>query len=176
MLAKEIMPITIFEDRITNIDFDKLLDQMREEALDPGNVGNSKWEGGVIGSFSRNSKILEHSGVFNEIIKRIDSIRSTHFEYTRYSKMNYDYEVWWNYYTEGKFQEFHTHNVNVLSGIIYLTDSDAGTAFCERGDRHIVYPKKGKIVIFPSWLGHYVQPSKAGEERATIAFNFNFHR
>jgi hypothetical protein len=53
MLAKEIMPITIFEDRITNIDFDKLLDQMREEALDPGNVGNSKWEGGVIGSFSR---------------------------------------------------------------------------------------------------------------------------
>lgn len=168
------MPITIFEDNITNIDFDEVVDKIREETKDPGNTGNSKWEGGVLGSFSRNSKLLEESMIHEEIIKRINMITSTHFDYTRYNNMNYDYEIWWNYYKEGKFQEFHTHNVNVLSGIVYLTDSTAGTCFCERGDRYTIYPKKGKIVIFPSWLGHYVQPAK--EERCTVAFNFNFHR
>lgn len=174
MLQQDIMPISIFTDNITNIDFDSLLDDIRKQTNDPGNKGASKWEGGVIGSFSRNSKILEQYKIFDEIIKRIDNIRSTHFEYTRYNNLNFDYEVWWNYYKEGKFQEFHSHNVNVLSGIIYLTDSDAATCFCERGDRFEVFPKKGKMVIFPSWLGHYVQPAK--EERCTIAFNFNFHR
>jgi hypothetical protein len=176
MLQKDIMPISIFEDRITNIDLDEIFSKIKLEADDPGNKGNSKWEGGVTGSFSRNSKVLEQSGIFDEIIKRIQTITSTHFDYKRYDKMDYNYEVWWNYYKQGKFQEFHTHNVNVLSGIVYLTDSDTGTCFCERGDRYTVYPKKGKIVIFPSWLGHYVQPAKEGEERATIAFNFNFHR
>lgn len=168
------MPIVIFEDKITNIDFDNLLNDIKLKINDPGNVGNSLWEGGVVGSFSRNSKILEKYGLHNEIYKRIQTITSTHQDYKEYDGMNYDYEMWWNYYKEGKFQEYHTHNVNVLSGILYLTDSTAATCFCERGDRHVVYPKKGMVVIFPSWLGHYVQPAK--EERCTIAFNYNFHR
>lgn len=173
MLQKDILPITIFEDNITTIDFDLLLNDIRAESLLPGNEGASLWEGGVKGSFSRNSKLLEVSGIHQEIIKRVIQITDTHYDYKRYSGMKYNYEVWWNYYAEGKFQEFHSHNVNALSGIVYLTDSDAATCFCERGDRHSVYPKKGKIVIFPSWLGHYVQPAK--EERCTVAFNFNFH-
>lgn len=172
MWAREIMPITIFEDRVAVEDW--VLDEMRVEAEQPGNLGNSKWEGGVIGSFSRNSKLLERSGLHEQIISKVIEVVRTHPEYTRYNGLRYDYEIWWNYYKEGKYQEFHTHNVNVLSGIVYLTDNDSGTVFCERGDRHIVYPKKGKLLIFPSWLGHYVQPCK--EERATVAFNFNFHR
>ena len=176
MLQKEIFPVTIFEDIITSIDVDSLLSSMRAESLLPGNVGASLWEGGVTGSFSRNSKILETSGIHEEIIKRVLMITDTHYDYKRYSGMKYDYEIWWNYYSEGKFQEFHSHNVNVLSGIFYLTDSEAATCFCERGNRYSVYPKKGKIVLFPSWLGHYVQPAKPMEERGTIAFNFNFHR
>lgn len=33
-------------------------------------------------------------------------------------------------------------------------------------------PKKGKLVFFPSWLMHEVEPNKTDSDRISIAFNF----
>jgi uncharacterized protein (TIGR02466 family) len=32
-------------------------------------------------------------------------------------------------------------------------------------------PKEGDLIMFPSWLRHYVEPSKSNEDRISIAFN-----
>ena len=39
--------------------------------------------------------------------------------------------------------------------------------------QHITPPlKKGSLIIFPSWISHYVLPNKTDKRRATIAANF----
>ena len=39
-----------------------------------------------------------------------------------------------------------------------------------------VEPAPGKLIIFPSWLCHYVQPNKSGSDRISIAFNVGLKR
>ena len=36
---------------------------------------------------------------------------------------------------------------------------------------YIEQPEPGKLVIFPSWLIHYVQPNRSGQDRISLAFN-----
>jgi uncharacterized protein (TIGR02466 family) len=37
-------------------------------------------------------------------------------------------------------------------------------------------PAPGRLIIFPSWLYHYVNPNKSNEERISIAFNTVFEK
>ena len=85
MLQKDILPITIFEDNITTIDFDLLLNDIRAESLLPGNEGASLWEGGVKGSFSRNSKLLEVSGI-NDLLRLTRTVTKYRMSMKIYSK------------------------------------------------------------------------------------------
>jgi uncharacterized protein (TIGR02466 family) len=32
-------------------------------------------------------------------------------------------------------------------------------------------PKEGDLIMFPSWLRHYVEPNNSNEDRISIAFN-----
>jgi len=36
-----------------------------------------------------------------------------------------------------------------------------------------VPPEKGKLIIFPSWLEHYVEPNLTNEDRITLSFDTN---
>jgi len=38
-------------------------------------------------------------------------------------------------------------------------------------DLHVEYPTTGKLIIFPSWLFHYVSPNTGNDERISIAFD-----
>lgn len=40
----------------------------------------------------------------------------------------------------------------------------------------VITPVPGKLVLFPSWLGHYVTPFHGSGERITVAFNAWFSR
>jgi uncharacterized protein (TIGR02466 family) len=37
-------------------------------------------------------------------------------------------------------------------------------------------PKVGKIILFPGWLDHYVEPNTTDNERMSVSFNINFKR
>ena len=39
-----------------------------------------------------------------------------------------------------------------------------------------VLPEEGKLMIFPSWLEHYVEPNVDDEIRISIAFNADIHK
>ena len=88
--------------------------------------------------------------------------------------------------------DFHGHNhpFSMLSGVFYLTDSNAKTWIREptiwekvkfinnvpmtrdsRGTVSTISSEKGKLVIMPSFMSHSVDSHKDEEPRYTMAFN-----
>lgn len=83
----------------------------------------------------------------------------------------------------------HYHPGSAMSGVIYVSaDENSGDICFIRGDLKEHYPidtfdselltnevtfrpEIGKIIVFPSWLNHYVKPSRSDEARISIAFN-----
>lgn len=103
-------------------------------------------------------------------------------------------EMWMNRLANGGHQVMHSHANSFISGVIYLTDSDASakTVFHNSmGAREFVFSnnhaesastpynsdrwmasdiQRGDMVLFPSYMLHAV-PRNEGGERITIAFN-----
>ena len=95
-------------------------------------------------------------------------------------------EIWGNVSLQGKDHPVHTHPNNTFSGIVYLTPGvrttfvDANTA-----SSMILFNKSSPyfnnsasleaipnmLVIFPSWLPHYVPTNPDPQTRKTISFN-----
>mgnify|MGYP001182520915 FL=1 len=107
-------------------------------------------------------------------------------------------EMWFNKYEKGDYQEPHDHAFpgRGISVIYFLDFPDqekepGGTLvfecpnfqmiratgmdriFNDYNYQHITPPlKKGTLIIFPSYISHYVLPNKTDKRRATIAANF----
>ncbi len=103
-------------------------------------------------------------------------------------------EMWVNVLDAGGRQAMHNHANSFISGIVYLTETDAsactvfmkspgGTDFAFRNDHPGVTPSQfsadkwispqpspGDLVLFPSYLMHAVPPN-AGARRVTMSFN-----
>jgi uncharacterized protein (TIGR02466 family) len=101
-------------------------------------------------------------------------------------------EAWANVSRRGNYNKYHHHirNNNLWSGVYYIdngltvedTCSPAKIVFVDRhrpeprGDdkfkcRFAVEPQPGLMLVFPSSLGHRVEPHLGSAERLTIAFN-----
>lgn len=99
--------------------------------------------------------------------------------------------AWANVARSGNYHRMHNHPANAWSGVYYVsaaesTDSLAGVLefydprpFTEMvetpgspyGQRMLIRPVPGLLVMFPSWLYHFVHPSTADAPRISIAFN-----
>lgn len=99
--------------------------------------------------------------------------------------------AWANVSRIGNYHRMHNHPSNCWSGCYYVTststqESLAGVLefydprpFTEMvptpgspyGQRMIVRPVPGLMVLFPSWLYHFVHPNDSMEPRISIAFN-----
>jgi uncharacterized protein (TIGR02466 family) len=98
--------------------------------------------------------------------------------------------VWININRKNNYNRTHIHAHSSISGCIYLkTNSNSGKIVFENPtpSRHYnindnvdgffgVYwrqPVVGEVIIFPSYLPHYVEPNNNEEARISIAFNCN---
>ncbi|MGH8518297.1 MAG: TIGR02466 family protein [Panacagrimonas sp.] len=103
-------------------------------------------------------------------------------------------EMWVNVLERGGHQAMHNHANSFISGVVYLTPTDAGsrTVFMRSPGGHDYLfkndhagvtpgpycadkwvspaPQPGDMVLFPSYLMHAVPPN-AGERRVTLSFN-----
>ena len=96
--------------------------------------------------------------------------------------------MWANKLSEGDSHPPHTHSNNILSGVYYLSTSDKTSPiqfFDPRVQAHVMKPRnkanwnnasmlqfdsiEGKGFIFPSWLQHWVPPTR--DERISISWN-----
>lgn len=104
---------------------------------------------------------------------------------------------WMNVNPPGGFNAPHTHPGAHWSGVYYVAQPavETGTSgmieFLDpRSDlpnwrilqakafrpKRQIRPQPGEIVLFPSYLVHWVYPNETDEERVTIAFNATFKR
>lgn len=96
-------------------------------------------------------------------------------------------EVWGNVLKPGEDHKFHNHPNNVYSGVLHLTDGEPLVFVDPRGSssmmllKHIpnrfidnmamVTPRPNTMVMFNSWLHHFVGVNKTSNERKSISFN-----
>jgi uncharacterized protein (TIGR02466 family) len=100
-------------------------------------------------------------------------------------------QSWVNLHDRGGFNFLHMHEASLLSGSFYLKVPAGSGSLCFRDPRSGVIhgsvkgsfpnahadinlnPSTGLLVLFPSWLEHYVEPHESDEPRICIAFNAN---
>jgi hypothetical protein len=79
------------------------------------------------------------------------------------------YDIWMNFTYKGDDNPLHNHAGN-LSSIIYVKDEDCEpTIFPAINYTH--YPKEGEMLLFPSYLHHFVNTKNTDSERITVSYN-----
>ena len=98
--------------------------------------------------------------------------------------------MWGNILKPGETHAPHTHSNNFLSGVFYLeSDAKTGITFVDpRPAADVLVPRKKKktnensnllsyiskqnrLIIFPSWLVHWVPINNSKRDRISISFN-----
>jgi uncharacterized protein (TIGR02466 family) len=101
--------------------------------------------------------------------------------------------AWINANNYKDFNKIHTHPGSFLSGVFYIkTPDNSGNIYFENPNpivEHSLYgikirernllnsisyeikPQENDLLIFPSYLPHYVKPNLSNEERISLAFN-----
>ena len=102
--------------------------------------------------------------------------------------------MWANINYPNAYNKSHVHPNSLFSGVYYvkslpnsgkliLRDHRPGSQSILPERKDIEHPpsllsevdmepKEGRIIIFPSWLWHEVEPNKSNETRISISFNF----
>ena len=97
---------------------------------------------------------------------------------------------WFNINYKGDMNVPHTHASIGLSGVLFITDAPGLTlsnpaqsvvnlpkivGFNGIDHAHIIDGKPGEIVVFPSSILHWVEPSEVETPRITVAFNIELN-
>jgi len=104
---------------------------------------------------------------------------------------HYITDMWYNVLKPGETHRPHTHSNNLVSGVFYLQsndDSPAITFIDPRPQTTVLQPqqkeytkdnsttwqvptKVNRMVLFPSWLQHYVPKNDSNDDRISVSFN-----
>lgn len=105
---------------------------------------------------------------------------------------NFRVSAWANISRKGNYHRMHNHPGSVWSGVYYVSaapvaeDSLGGVLefydprpftemvdapFSPYGQRMIIRPVAGSMVLFPGWMYHAVHPNQTDDVRLSIAFN-----
>ena len=135
-----------------------------------------------------------------QVLKFLKKIEETHdWEEADWNS----FDSWININSKGEFNPPHVHPGQSYSGVYYVfTPDDSGmihfldprnapvfscpdpkfkagknvyggpNPYDHRVFSHL--PKGGQIIIFPSWLTHYVDPNPTDKHRVSIAFNIKY--
>jgi len=126
---------------------------------------------------------------FNYIIKNIDKILIDIGSPGTSKLIN----AWVNINNKNNSNKSHNHPGSILSGVFYLTKRNSKVVFKRPVDANMAFligiksshetylsfaetyfiPNSHDLIIFPSWLEHYVELNEYNEERISIAFNID---
>ena len=84
-------------------------------------------------------------------------------------------EFWFNSAKAGELTGIHNHNSEAtISGVFYLqVPEKSGNLFFQNDKNHTleIPAEKGKLVLFPAWLNHYVPENQSRAKRISLSFN-----
>jgi uncharacterized protein (TIGR02466 family) len=125
---------------------------------------------------------LQREGVMREFVNLVTTIANDIGKHYNAPKLKM-VSMWGNINYNRDFNGAHTHE-GILSGVFYLEvpDNSGSLIFCNpavrsydsvfRNKDYMVKPEKFACIFFPSWLEHYVEPSRSENRRISLSFNF----
>ena len=177
---------------------EKILEEWKPFLSNDKYLGDSEWDMAQAKSSIRkeNSKDLPWKVWFDAIQPQMNKYLENLDPQVPYS-VHCD-EMWFNEYSKGDYQEPHDHafpgrGVSAIYVLDYPQDvkdpggqlvfecpnfpmvrsSGLDRIFNAWNYQHITPRLEvGTLIFFPSWISHYVLPSKTDKRRATIAANF----
>ena len=138
------------------------------------------------GGWHSPSNLHEH-GIFFELKNLLlDIAKDITREYARTEEL-YFLEMWAMVNDKYNYNAHHVHE-GIVSGVFYLQvpENSGRLILCNPAIRSHNHPIRNKdfpieperlaLIMFPSWLEHYVEPSKSDEQRISISFNIGEKR
>tara|TARA_B100000965_G_C19386006_1_gene666785 strand:- start:81 stop:638 length:558 start_codon:yes stop_codon:yes gene_type:complete len=81
-------------------------------------------------------------------------------------------ELWGQYYKKGDYQIDHHHNPLSWSFVYYVNAPKGSAPLVFTSSNKKIFPKPGMLVLFPSWVYHYVPKHKCEEIRSIVSGDF----
>ena len=170
-----------------NLELD--LSELKQKAYNIRNSYNQIW------LYKKESNLTlqpEFKCLFDAIDQSLNSLHN-HFGFKQTLKQQIT-EMWINYDTSKSLAETHCHAGKFFSGVFYLNAPEGcgGIQFNNPITAHqwvidprkhvetnndfncntyTIKPKENMLLVFPSWLEHYVLQSSSNFDRISIAFN-----
>ena len=175
--------VTIF-DNVLELEY---IDSMLEDIIDSSKkVGRkTNWQS------NHNPNLHEHPK-YKPLGKKVLELSKEYIEDLKFEfDDHYVTGMWYNILKPGEFHSPHTHSNNLVSGVFYLQTNDNSPAITFLDPRPqssvlqpqakeynifnstmFFYPAKvNRMILFPSWLEHYVPQNDTKFSRVSIAFN-----
>lgn len=179
----------ISTDLLSSIDNKSLVDYCYQ--LKTSSLGRTKSNGFGWQSHDIDDDHLQIKNLRNEIFERIRYLHKEYgFKTPAYHRIS---NIWININGLSSFNRPHVHAESLFSGVYYAqAEDDSGDLiFLHPATSHqyhineravekftdfnssvfVVKPTIGKLVLFPSWLVHYVEPNRNSKDRISISFN-----
>ena len=135
--------------------------------------------------------------VFKPLVDELFKMQTLIFKEERLDRKPVMGNMWANINYKGGYNQPHLHPNSLFSGVYYVKAPDnCGRLTCNdprpgvqcnmptriegRPPPHLwrevhIEPKVGRIIMFPSWLWHAVEPNQSNDIRISVSFNFIQH-
>ena len=167
---------------IDNVLNDKAILNIRKHIVSDYELGQENWQ---------STPNLHKNSIYNDLNVKILADSKLILD-----ELGYDFDeiiitdMWSNVLKPGESHKVHTHSNNYLSGVFYVdADKASGIIFNDpRPQATVIQPfiksksvdnanslkfeaKTNRLILFPSWLQHYVPVNKTSNNRISLAFN-----
>lgn len=191
----------VLKHKIPNGVFESIVDEVNRVRVELKNdkfVNQNNFDNYLAGKNSYQIKMNSDYMKLKGIDEYLLSLGRHYIEHTKTPFPNIKMgSTWINYGYKGDYNPIHTHD-SLLSGAIYVHQDEGIMKEMEEGSQsgrdtssipgmtHFVHDLnyhpfnkfsysnpfvKGEVVMFPSWLSHWVNPFRTAGERVTVAFN-----
>ena len=167
--------------------FDNVIDnnsllQIRKDITSSYNQTTENWQ----------SKANLHRNVlYDKLTHKVVENAKNVFDDLKYEYKGFNInDMWSNVLKPGETHRPHTHSNNILSGVFYVdAEQTSGIMFTDpRPQAGVIQPDvtqqfvdnaslikydsmTNRMILFPSWLQHYVPTNETNKNRISIAFN-----
>ena len=167
--------------------FDNVIDnnsllQIRKDITSSYNQTTKNWQ----------SKANLHRNVlYDKLTHKVVENAKNVFDDLKYEYKGFNItDMWSNVLKPGETHRPHTHSNNILSGVFYVVaEQTSGIIFTDpRPQAGVIQPDvtqqfvdnaslikydsmTNRMILFPSWLQHYVPTNETNKNRISIAFN-----